>query len=277
MSSTTNEADAIEVELVLEAIHRRYGYDLREYVPDTIARRLESALARSGAAHLGELMHRLLHDPVWFVELLDQLTVQVSDMFRDPEFYRVFRERVAPVLRTYPQIKLWHAGCSRGEEVYATAILLTEEELYDRSQIYATDISEKALDAAREGVYPEQQARGFAQNYRLSGGTRRFGDYCAEGYGRIAMREELKRNMVFFEHNLATDYAIGEMNVVFCRNVLFYFDGDLRRRVLDMFAQALRFGGFLCLGATEAAPQVEGRAFSAFAADQRIFRRAGAT
>lgn len=272
-----SEASAIEVDLVLEAIHRRYGYDLREYVPDTITRRLQSALARSGAAHFGELQHRLLHDPAWFVELLDQLTVQVSDMFRDPAFYRSFRERVAPVLRTYPQIKLWHAGCSRGEEVYATAILLMEEDLYERSQIYATDLSAKALDAAREGVYAEHEARGFAQNYRLAGGKRRFGDYCAEAYGRIAMHEELKRNMVFFEHNLATDYAIGEMHVVFCRNVLFYFDTALRRRVLDMFAHALRYGGFLCLGATEAAPQVEGRAFDAFVAEQRIFRRAGAT
>jgi chemotaxis protein methyltransferase CheR len=221
-------------------------------------------------------MHRLLHDAAWFPELLDQLTVQVSDMFRDPNFYRVFRERVAPVLRTYPELKLWHAGCSSGEEVYATAILLLEEDLYERCQIYATDLSAKAVDAAREGVYPEQQARGFAENYRLSGGARRFEDYCSAGYGRIAMHEELKQNVVFFEHNLATDYAIGEMNVVFCRNVLFYFDGKLRHRVLDMLGQALRYGGFLCLGATEAAPEVPGRAFTAFSAEQRIFQRAGA-
>jgi len=263
--------------LVLEAIHRRYGYDLREYVPDTVARRLRTALVRSGAAHMGELQHRLLHDGVWFRELLHQLTVQVSDMFRDPEFYRVFRTRVAPVLRTYPQLKVWHAGCSSGEEVYATAILLSEEDLYDRSQIYATDLSGRALDFAREGVYSEDQARRFAENYQRSGGTRRFGDYCSAAYGRIAMHEELKRNVVFFEHNLASDYAIGEMHVVFCRNVLFYFNDDLRRRVLDMLGQALCYGGFLCLGATEAAPQVAGRAFSPFAAEDRIFQRTGTT
>src|SRR6185369_2268401 len=128
------------------------------------------------------------------------------------------------------------------------AILLTEEDLYERSQIYATDLSAKALDAAREGVYAEQQARGFALNYRLAGGKRRFGDYCAEAYGRIAMHEELKRNLVFFEHNLATDYAIGEMNVIFCRNVLFYFERELRRRAVETLSAGLGRGGFLCLG-----------------------------
>ena len=277
MAQSSDETESIEVALVLEAILRRYGYDLREYVPDTMTRRLRSALVRSGAAHLGELQHRLLHDSAWFPELLHQLTVQVSDMFRDPQFYSVFRSRVAPVLRTYPQLKLWLAGCSSGEEVYATAILLSEEDLYERSQIYATDLSARALDAAREGVYDERQARRFAENYRLAGGTRRFGDYCSSAYGRIAMHEELKRNLVFFEHNLASDYAIGEMNVIFCRNVLFYFNDNLRLRVLDMLGQALCYGGFLCLGATEAAPHVPGRAFSPFAPDERIFQRTATT
>src|SRR5688572_15517427 len=141
-----DEAENIELELVLDAIHRRYGYDLREYVPETIERRLRGALARSGMNHFGELQHRLLHDAAWFASLLDQLTVQVSEMFRDPPFYRSFRESVVPVLRTYPTLKIWHAGCSAGEEVYATAILLEEEELYERAQIYATDLSGKALN-----------------------------------------------------------------------------------------------------------------------------------
>ncbi len=270
------EAEAIELDLVLEAIHRRYGYDLREYVPDTVTRRLRAALARSGLAHFGELQHRLLHDAAWFRELLDQLTVQVSDVFRDPPFFRVFRERVAPVLRTYPTLKLWHAGCATGEEVYATAILLSEEGLYERTQIYATDLSTKALDSAKEGVYAQDLAKGFAENYELSGGTRRFEDYYHAAYGRIAFRDELKKNMVFFEHNLATDYAIGEMSVVFCRNVLFYFDSSLRRRVLDMLVDGLSYGGFLCLGATEAAPDDGARSFTAFAPEHRIFRRKAA-
>lgn len=272
--SSQVEAENIEIGLVLDAIQQRYGYDLREYVPETIERRLRNALVRSGLRHFGELLHKVLHDASWFASLLDQLTVQVSDMFRDPEFYRVFRERVVPHLRTYPQIKLWHAGCASGEEVYATAILLSEEDLYDRAQIYATDVSAKAVESAQAGVYSHEQAASFARNYALAGGTREFGDYVVSGYGRVAVREKLKRNVVYFQHNLATDYAIGEMNVIFCRNVLFYFEKRLRRRVLGMFADGLTRGGFLCLGATEAAPE-DTATFADFAPRERIFRRAG--
>src|SRR6476659_7709238 len=143
------EAENIEIALIVEAIKKRYGYDLGEYVPETIERRLRNALARSGLRHFGELQHRVLHDAACFSSLLDQLTVQVSDMSRDPEFYRVFRERVVPHLRTYPEIKLWHAGCASGEEVYATAIVLWEEDLYERAQIYATDLSARAVENAR--------------------------------------------------------------------------------------------------------------------------------
>ncbi len=271
-----SEPEAIEIHLVLDAIHRRYGYDLREYVPETIERRLKSALVRSGLAHFGELTHRLLHDETWFASLLDQLTVQVSDMFRDPEFYRVFRERVAPLLRTYPELKLWHAGCASGEEVYATAILLVEEDLYDRAQIYATDVSAKAIEVAKEGVYTAAQAVTFRENYSKAGGTLRFDDYFVAGYGRVAVREGLKENLVFFQHNLATDYAIGQMNVIFCRNVLFYFEKPLRRRVLEVFAESLGRGSFLCLGASESSPETSSGSFTEFAAKERIFRRIGA-
>lgn len=269
-----SDPENIEISLVLEAIQRRYGYDLREYVPDTIERRLRAALVRSGCAHFGELVHRLLHEPAFFADLLDRLTVQVSDMFRDPEFYRVFRARVVPHLRTYPEIKLWHAGCAAGEEVYASAILLAEEELYDRAQIYATDVSAVAIERAKEGVYTQEQAVAFARNYALAGGAAAFDEYVISAYGRVAVRESLKKNVVFFQHNLAADYAIGEMNVIFCRNVLFYFDSGLRRRVLGMLAQGLGRGGFLCLGATEAAPE-EGIGFGDFAPRERIFRRLG--
>src|SRR5262249_36859813 len=151
-------AEAIEVRLVLEAIYARYGYDFRGYAPESIGRRVKAALARSGSAHLGELQHRLLTEPSVFASIADVLTVQVSEMFRDPSFYRVFRQRVVPLLRTYPLLKVWHAGCASGEEVYTTAILLQEEDLYERTQIYATDMSEVALEQAREGIYAESQA-----------------------------------------------------------------------------------------------------------------------
>ena len=270
-----DEAEFIDLGLVLDAIQRRYGYDLREYVPDTIERRMRAVLARSGMKHLGEIQHRLLHDPDWFLDLLDQLTVQVSEMFRDPPFYRAFRERVVPVLRTYPELRIWHAGCASGEEVYATAILLTEENLYDRTQIYATDLSASALESAREGVYRKARAALFADNYLRAGGAGSLDAYYSAAYERIVMRDALKRNLVFFQHNLATDYAIGDMNVIFCRNVLFYFDKPLRRRVLGTFADSLRRGGFLCLGASEAAPSELLDTFSSFAPKERIFRRAG--
>jgi len=267
--------EALETRLFLEAIYERYGYDLRGYVPDSIRRRVGAALLKSGYAHLGELQHHVLRKPALFATVLDQLTVNVSEMFRDPGFYRVFRERVVPILRTYPQLKFWHAGCASGEEVYATAILLMEESLYDRAQIYATDLSVSALDRAREGVYLETQLTGFAENYRASGGSRRFEDYYSKAYGRIAMREGLKKNVVFFQHNLVSDYALGEMQVIFCRNVLFYFGAALRKRVLEMFAGGLCRGGFLCLGASEAPPDAAGVPFAEFASRQRIYRQRG--
>jgi chemotaxis protein methyltransferase CheR len=172
-------------------------------------------------------------------------------------------------------LKIWHAGCSAGEEVYATAILLEEEDLYERAQIYATDLSGKALALAKEGVYRQSDAARFEENYANGGGTRRFSDYYAAAYERIAMREGLKRNMVFFQHNLLEDYAIGEMNVIFCRNVLFYFEQGLRQRVIGMLAEGLRHGGLLCLGASEVLPgDTEG--FTTFAPNERIYRRVGA-
>jgi chemotaxis protein methyltransferase CheR len=267
--------EALETRLFLEAICERYGYDLRGYEPDSIRRRVGAALAKSGCANLAELQHHVLRTPSLFATVIEQLTVNVSEMFRDPAFYRAFRERVIPVLRTYPQLKVWHAGCATGEEVYATAILLLEEGLYDRVQIYATDLVQSSLDLAREGVYSETQLTTFAENYRASGGSRCFEDYYSKAYGRIAMREGLKKNVVFFQHNLVSDYALGEMQVIFCRNVLFYFGAPLRKRVLQMFAGGLCRGGFLCLGASEAAPDSAGVPFANFDGEKRIYRQWG--
>ncbi len=273
--SVEDEPERIEVELLLEAIKRRYGYDLAQYVPGSMVRRVRAALARSGLEHLGNVQHRLLHDPEWFSSLLDQLTVQVSEMFRDPGFYRFFRERVVPLLRTYPELRFWHAGCSSGEEVYASAILLEEAGLYDRTQIYATDLSARAVALAKEGVYAANVATSFGNNYERSGGSARFSDYYSVAYGRIAMRDALKRNIVFFQHNLTQDHAIGEMNVIFCRNVLFYFEKGPRRRVLEVLANSLCRGGFLCLGATESAPDLAAGTLVELAPGERIFRRVG--
>lgn len=267
-----DSVEDIEVRLVLEAIYQRYGYDFRDYSADSIRRRIQTLLAKSGLAHLGELQHRLLVDREFFGSLVDDLTVQVSGMFRDPRFFRVFRERVVPMLRTYPHLKIWHAGCAHGEEVYTTAIVLFEENVYERAQIYATDMSGRALDLAKEGVYEDSDLEASCVRYQEAGGKADLRDYFSAGYGRIAVKEFLRKNVVFFQHDLVSDSDIGEMHVVFCRNVLIYFGPSLRERVLATFARALCRGGFLCLGASERVPAPQLAIFSEFAGPERIYR-----
>ena len=271
----TAELERIEIDLVLEAIRARYGYDFRDYAPGTIERRLRVVLARNGLAHLGELQHRLLHEPSFFLDVLDELTIQVSDLFRDARFYLSFRQQVVPLLRTYPQLKIWHAGCASGEEVYSMAIILTEEGLYERTQIYATDISGRVLEQAKDGVYAANRLEAFANAYRAAGGERDFREYYSEAYGRIVLRSALRTNIVFFQHDLVHDYALGEMNVILCRNVLIYFEPPLRSRVFGMLQGGLCHNGFLCLGMSERAP--EGTpGFAEFVAADRIYRLVGA-
>lgn len=272
-----NEPDKhedLEIGRVLEAIHGKYGYDFRGYSKDSIRRRLRAALAKSGACHLSELRARVLADRLFLGALIDDLTVQVSDLFRDPEFFRAFRTRVVPRLRTYPRLNVWHAGCASGEEVYALAILLSEEGLYDRSQIYATDVSESAVERAREGIYARSELATFMSQYTHAGGTRKFEDYYSCAYERMAFKPALRRNIAFFQHDLVQDYAFGEMHVIFCRNVLIYFTASLRKRVLGTFADSLCRGGFLCLGMSEYLPEDPG-AFLSFLPLERIYRHQG--
>jgi chemotaxis protein methyltransferase CheR len=268
-----DEVESLEIRLVLEAINSQYGYDLREYASTSMQRRVMAALRTSGLAHLGELQHKLLTDPAFFATVMDALTVRVTELFRDPAFHLMFRERVIPVLRTYPLFKIWHAGCASGEEVYATAIALVEEGLYERAQIYATDLSHEALDQARHGIYPAAQLGKFADNYKRSGGTASISEYYTEAYDRIAMRESLRRNVVFFQHNLVSDHVFGEMNVIVCRNVLIYFGPELKVKVLRKFEQSLSPRGFLCLGTSEHLIPPPGSSFQEFAGRERIYRR----
>jgi chemotaxis protein methyltransferase CheR len=273
--TSAKETERIEVNLVLEAIHAKYGYDLRGYTPEPMHRLVRALVARTGLAHLGELQHRLLHEPEFFASVMHNLTVQVSSIFRDPSFYRTLRERVVPVLRTYPEIRVWHAGCSSGEEVYATAILFAEEELTERTRVVATDLSSVALQRAKEGVYSDRQLAAFTKDYQASGGKGQFQDYCRAAYGRVAIRQSLRQNILFFQHNLVCDYAPGAMHVIFCRNVLIYFGSDLREHVLGTLGKGLIRGGFLCLGASEALPDQQAPVFTAFDALARIYRRTG--
>jgi len=270
------DVDELEVGLLLEAIRSCYGYDFRQYTRESMQRRLAAAAAKVGAKHLGELQHRLLHEPATFSAVLDVLTVRVTEMFRDPAFYRELGARVVPVLRTYPQLKIWHAGCASGEEVYATAILLSEAGLYDRAQIYATDMSSVAVRQTQEGVYPESAFEDFRSNYQESGGERDFGSYWSRAYGNISILPTLKRNVHVFQHDLVSDYALGEMQLIFCRNVLIYFDDHLRKRVFELFGASLTHAGFLCLGASESLPPAERGNYQDISAAARIYRRRSA-
>jgi chemotaxis protein methyltransferase CheR len=267
------EAEEIEIRLLLEGIHARYGYDLRDYATASLRRRVLSALGASGLPHLGELLHQVLNDREVFAVLLDGLTVRVSELFRDPAFFRAFRSRVIPLLRTYPTVKIWNAGCATGEEAYAGAILIAEEQLAERTQIYATDLSQRALEQAKDGVYPASSRAAFEQNHLDSGGTSELSDYITTAYEQIAMSQPLRKRILFFQHDLVSDHAFAEMNVIMCRNVLIYFNPDLRERVLAKLAKSLCPGGFLCLGSSERIGTSQAASsFTSFAFEQRIYR-----
>jgi len=269
-----DDLEGIEVRLLLEAIHARYGYDMRGYAQASMRRRVLAALAASGASSLGELQHRLLHDRECFSEVLRHLTVRVSDLFRDPACFREIRSRVVPLLQKYPFLKVWHAGCATGEEAYSGAILLTEEGLFSRTQIYATDVSQEGLQQAKEGIYPVSALASFRDNHLASGGTTDLSSYVTAAYDHLAMCEALRKGIHFFHHDLVSDHVFGEMHLIFCRNVLLYFGRELRERVLQKLASSLRPGGFLCLGTAErltGATPTE-RSFTPFSSEQRIYR-----
>lgn len=271
------DVEALEVHLFLEAVHAQYGYDLRDYTFTSIQRRIRSILAKFGISDIGQLQHQVLTDPAFFVAVLENLTVRTSEMFRDPDFYQTFRTRVVPMLRTYPLLRIWHSGCSTGEEAFTTAIILQEEGLYERSQIYATDLSREAIEIAKQGVYSAERFKIFGDNYKESGGRSNFSDYCTYAYDHIEMKESLRRSILFFQHNLVSDHVFGEMHVIFCRNVLIYFGQDLRKKILAKFAQSLCPAGLLCLGSSERLfPSKAGASnFSEFDAAARIYRFEG--
>ncbi len=241
----------IEIDLLLEAIFQCYGYDFRSYTKASIRRRIMHRLGLSGLDNVTRMTERVLRDREFFISLLNDLTVNVTDMFRDPEFYLAFRQEVVPLLKTFPFIKIWHAGCATGEEIYSMAILLEEEGLYDRTIIYATDIDKNVLASARKGIYPISSMRQFSENYRAAGGRGSLSDYYTAKYDGAILDQRLKRNIVFADHDLVTDQVFGEMNVILCRNVLIYFDRDLQQRVFRLFFDSLDMGGVLCLGTKE--------------------------
>src|SRR5688572_8058886 len=250
-SAPDRELFDLEIDLFLEAIYQRYRHDFRAYARPTLRRRLTQALGTFGCESLSQLQHLVLRDLTLFGRVLGYLTVQVSDVFRDPPFYEALRTRVLPVLATYPSIKLWVAGCGTGEEVYSLAILLDEAQLLRRAVIYATDVSASALRSAEQGVYDIARAQDFSRNYQLSGGSRSLSDYFVAAYEKIAFDRRLRENVVFSDHSLATDHVFAEVHLITCRNVLIYFDQTLRDRALGLFHASLVRRGFLGLGSKE--------------------------
>jgi len=246
-----DDIEKIELELFLEAIYQRYGYDFRHYARASAHRRARHILTKSGRESLSDLIPLLLRDEEFAQKVVHDFSITVTEMFRDPDFYCAVRQTVTPYLQTYPFIKIWVAGCATGEEVYSLAILLKEEGLYDRATIYATDFNETALKKAAEGIYPLKDVQQYTGNYQKSGGMCSFSDYYHAEYNSAIINASLKANITFANHNLVTDSVFSDVQVIFCRNVLIYFDRTLQNWVLNTFANSLSRGGFLCLGTKE--------------------------
>ena len=241
----------LEIDLLLEAIWRRYSYDFRHYARASLRRRVLGAMRRLNVSHVSLLQDGILRDPALFTQLLTQISVPVSDFFRDPPYFLALREQVLPVLATYPSRKVWVAGCSTGEEVYSMAILLDELGLLGRTLVYATDINPEALRTAESAVYPQERVQGFTRNYQAAGGTGSLGDYYTAAYDRVVFDRRLRSRVTFSDHSLATDAVFAEVQLVSCRNVLIYFDRQLQERAIQLFHDALVPRGFLGIGSRE--------------------------
>ena len=272
-----DSVEDLEIALLLEGLFQRYHYDFRRYARASIKRRLVQAREQMGYPTLSALQDAVLHNPGMLPRLLGYLTVQVSEMFRDPSYFRALRETVLPHLRTYPSLKVWVAGCSHGEEVYSLAILFREEGLYDRTLFYATDINPEALRIAEAGVYPLDRMRTFTENHQKSGGRSSLSDYYTADYGRAVFDKSLRSRVVFSDHSLVTDAVFAEMQLISCRNVMIYFDRALQDRAIGLFRDALPRNGVLGLGAKESLRfSAHADAFGEFVREEKIYRKRAA-
>jgi chemotaxis protein methyltransferase CheR len=274
--STDAEREQLEIALLLEGIYRQYGFDFRQYARASLRRRLWRCTYAEGLRTISGLQERVLHDPAVMERLLLDLSINVTSMFRDPGFFASFRANVVPVLRTYPFLRVWNAGCSTGEETYSLAILLREVGLYDRSRIYATDINESVLRTAAEGIFPLAKMQEYTENYLAAGGSRSFSDYYTAAYDRAQLDRSLTDNVVFAAHNLVSDRSFNEFHVIVCRNVMIYFDRDLQGRVHRLFLESLAPFGVLGLGRKENIwPGDFAQMYDVVDQGERIYRRHG--
>jgi chemotaxis protein methyltransferase CheR len=264
----------LEIHMLLEAIHQKYGYNFKDYANAHTKRRLRHRLNLSNLKNYAEMMHKIIYDENFFNVLLLDLSINVTEMFRDPGVYKKIRQDLIPLLKTYAFIKVWHAGCSAGQEVYSMSILLEEEGMKSRSQIYATDFNELVLKKAKNGIYPLEEMKTYTKNYQQSGGKSDFSDYYTADYDHVILRQSLKERVLFSSHNLVTDGIFGEMNLILCRNVLIYFNQRLQNRVLKLFYDSLCPGGYLCLGSKESLRFTDmEKKFEPVAGQEKIYRK----
>jgi chemotaxis protein methyltransferase CheR len=275
MEHSNKNREYLELELLLEAIFQFYGYDFRMYRKAHLKRRVENRMILSGISHIPELIHKMLYDENLFKQILLDFSINVTEMFRDPEFYKFIRQSVIPRLRTYPYLKVWHAGCSTGEEVYSMIILFKEEGLLSRTQFYATDFNTLIIQQASEGVFKADKLKEYAENYILSGGKESLTEYFNIAYDRALIDKSLKKNVVFADHNLVMDGVFGEMNMILCRNVLIYFNRKLQLKVLKLFSESMVPGGYLCLGTKESLnPMENNKIFTEMEPCLKIYKKA---
>jgi chemotaxis protein methyltransferase CheR len=278
LSISPAEADPADIEIeltmLMQAIYLKYSYDFRDYTRASQKRRVMHALRQMDCQSVSALQERVIHEPAAFARLLQYLTIPVTQMFRDPSFFVALRQQVVPVLRTFPFLKIWIAGCSTGEEVYSMAILLREEGLLERTLIYATDINPQSLARARKGIFPLDSMRDYTRNYQQAGGTRAFSDYYTVAYDGALFDRSLAENITFADHSLATDSVFSETNLISCRNVMIYFKRSLQERALGLFHESLRHHGFLALGSKESlAFSDRASGFDDVDKRERIFRK----
>jgi chemotaxis protein methyltransferase CheR len=264
--------EELELELLLLAIYRLSGYDFRNYMRSSIMRRAQSRMNAEKLTSITSLTEKIIHDERVLSDILKDFSINVTEMFRDPEFFKALREEVIPLLKNLPEIRIWHAGCSTGEEAYSMAILIEEEGLADRTKLYATDMNETVLKKAQAGTIPLHKMQSYTKNYISAGGKKSFSEYYAADCEAAYLNDSLKKNMVFAQHNLVTDGSLNEFHLIICRNVLIYFNQQLQQQVFRLFDGSLSDGGFLGLGTKESARTDQGF-LEAFNSKDKIYRK----